>query len=77
MRAAGEIFERDIAAGPAIGGDEALRLVAGEIGLQVLVVVHGVAVRLEPDRRRQLHLFAALEDQERAAFRHGGFALPI
>src|SRR3982074_1453766 len=65
--AAFEIFERDLATGLAVARDETLRLVAGEVALRVLVVVHLVAMSLEPDRGRELHLFAALEHEHRAA----------
>src|SRR5438093_10388063 len=65
------------ATGLAITSNEALRLVAREVRLHILVVVHRVAVTLEPDRGRGLHLFAALERQHRVALAHVGFALPI
>src|SRR6185436_4942490 len=77
MLAALKIFERDLAAGFAVRRDETLRLVAGEVGLQVLVIVHRIAARLEPDRSGELYLFAALEHEHRAALRHIGLALPV
>src|SRR5262249_11466309 len=72
-----DIVERNLAAGLAIIGDEALRLVAVEGRLDVLVVVHEVAAALEPDRRRGEHGLAALEREHRAALGHVGLALPI
>src|SRR5438093_7526868 len=57
------------ATGLAITSNEALRLVAREVRLHILVVVHRVAVTLEPGRGRGLHLFAALERQHRVALR--------
>src|SRR5690242_6895691 len=56
-----DVLQGDGAAGLAVGGAEALRLVAIEARLHVLVVVLGVAVRLVPDGRRRLHGLAALQ----------------
>src|SRR5712672_873950 len=65
MPVALEIFERNLATGLAVGGDEALRLVAREIRLHVLVVMHHVAATLEPNRGRGRNLFAALKRTQR------------
>src|SRR5690348_8949434 len=54
----GDVFERDLAPGIAIIGDEALRLVFGNWRTRVAIVVQRVALPLEPDRRRQLDLLA-------------------
>ncbi len=72
-----DVFERDLAAGLAVVGDEALGLVLREARFRVLVVVQHVAASLEPDRGRREHLLAALERQHRIALRHVGLALPI
>src|SRR6476661_7015022 len=72
-----DIFQRDLAAGLVIVRDEALRLIPGEAGVGVLVVVQHVAPALEPDRRRGFNLFATLERQHRVAFGHVGLAALI
>src|SRR5262245_66687465 len=72
-----DIFQRDLAAGLAVVGDEALRLVAVEASVRILVVVQQVAAALEPDRRWREHLLAALEDEHRVALLHVGFVAPI
>src|SRR5262249_30612204 len=81
-RAAGVAFgvdvdEIDFPAGLAISGAEALRLVALEARLRVLVVVDEVAAALVPDRWRGQHLLAALEDHGRIALLHVGLGDPV
>ena len=72
-----DVLQRDVAAGLAVIGDEALRLVAGERRVRVPIVVQHVALALEPDRGRQQHFLAALERKHRIAFRHVGLRDPI
>src|ERR1700744_1756717 len=72
-----DIVQIDRAAGLAIIGDEALRLVAGEIAVGVLVVVQEIAAALIPDGGRRRDLLAALEQQHRIAFGHVGLRAPI
>jgi hypothetical protein len=72
-----DIFQRDLASRLAVVGNEALRLVAREIRVDILVVVQHVAAALEPDRGRCQHLLAALEREHRVALGHVGLAAPI
>src|SRR5215813_7845666 len=72
-----DVLERDLAARLAIELDEALRLIARKARFHVLVVVQHIALALIPDRRRQLHLLAALEREQRTALGHARLAAPI
>src|SRR6266511_4596450 len=72
-----DIFQRDLAAGLLVVRDETLRLVAEEIRLHVLVVVHAVAALIESARWRGEHGLAAFEREHRIALRHVGLGAPV
>src|ERR1700730_1175964 len=74
-----DINDCDIAARLAGIRDEPLRLVAGEVGIIVVIVMHDVGPALDPKRRWGGYLLATLEHQHRiflrpwrAAFLRGG-----